>query len=105
MGYGASAPETKREMEQLIKDGHAEGFHLTRYPRGHQATDFARWFKDSEGEYEAKYEVGFEPYVVARRSDVPQYDARFRGYGLNKVAHLYRMGISHHFKFIVNTDT
>lgn len=39
--------------------------------------------------YSVDYAEYYEPYIVARRSAVPDYDPRFRGYGLNKISHLY----------------
>ncbi|GIM05697.1 hypothetical protein Vretimale_10130 [Volvox reticuliferus] len=37
------------------------------------------------------YHEYFEPYGIVRRDQVPLYDERFRGYGLNKVQHVYHM--------------
>mmetsp|Transcript_94871 Transcript_94871/g.237934 ORF Transcript_94871/g.237934 Transcript_94871/m.237934 type:complete len:1751 (+) Transcript_94871:92-5344(+) len=89
--------------------GDVEGFHVGHFPKGHSATDFDRWLAGrvaSRGRpphgrfvegahgvdaYLVKYEEHFEPYVVALRSLVPAYDERFRGYGLNKISHLYSM--------------
>jgi len=42
------------------------------------------WMKS----YAIQYEDLFEPYIVMASSDVPLYDERFQGYGLNKVSHL-----------------
>lgn len=101
-GAEGELPQSKGEVAQLLRAGKAEGFHVTRYPRGHQATDFDRWLAESEGGvYPVEYEEGFEPYVVCRRLEVPAYDERFRGYGLNKVAHLRRMAIVDGFEFLV----
>lgn len=35
------------------------------------------------------YHEYFEPYVIASRRWLPRYDESFRGYGMNKVSHLY----------------
>jgi len=66
----------------------ASGFHVGHFPAGHAPTDYGRWF-DAAAPYEVGFEEHFEPYVVVSRRWVPQYDERFRGYGMNKVAHLY----------------
>jgi len=103
--HGVPLPSSRDEVAQLMTDGDAEGFHTTRYPKGHQPTNFAQWLSLSQGEeYSVNYALGFEPYVVARRSQVPRYDARFRGYGLNKVVHLYRMALVDNFNFVVATE-
>jgi len=66
----------------------ASGFHIDHFPVGHAPTDFARWFSAGRP-YEVAYEENFEPYIIASRKWLPAYDERFRGYGLNKVSHLY----------------
>jgi len=66
----------------------ASGFHTGHFPVGHAPTDFARWFTSARP-YEVAYEESYEPYVVASKRWLPAYDERFRGYGLNKVSHLY----------------
>jgi len=86
--------------------GVASGFHVGHFPRGHSATDFKRWIEGPVANqsssnlmqslhgidaYSIQYEDYFEPYVLALRYLVPAYDERFRGYGLNKISHLYEM--------------
>ena len=39
--------------------------------------------------YEVVYEECYEPYVIGSRRLLPRYDERFRGYGMNKIQHLY----------------
>jgi len=97
-------------LKEAYEAGEVEGFHVSHFPRGHRATNFHRWFagldagsgpeygrfvQASHGvnAYPVQYEEHFEPYVVVARADVPAYDERFRGYGLNKISHLYEMSV------------
>jgi len=66
----------------------ASPFHCSHFPAGHTPTDFARWLTASE-RYAVEYALNFEPYVVVSRKWLPLYDERFRGYGHNKISHLY----------------
>lgn len=78
-------PRTQTALRNL--GGEAEGFHVSRFPKGHGPTDFARWATANE-KYEVEYAQSFEPYVIGSRSTLPIYDERFRGYGHNKIVHL-----------------
>ena len=66
----------------------ASPFHLAHFAAGHAPTNFGRWLGAS-APYAVDYADHFEPYIVASRSWLPRYDERFRGYGMNKVSHLY----------------
>lgn len=83
------------ELRGLWDEGRAEGFHVTSFPRGHVPTDFERWWGATEP-YPVQYAMSFEPYVIMDRTAVPAYDERFRGYGMNKIAHLMEVAASHH---------
>lgn len=37
------------------------------------------------------WEPDFEPYIVVRASDIPEYDTRFVGFGWNKVSHIMEL--------------
>ncbi|KAG2487167.1 hypothetical protein HYH03_014149 [Edaphochlamys debaryana] len=56
----------------------------------------ARWLPLQYHEY-------FEPYGIVRRDQVPLYDERFRGYGLNKVQQAYGMAAAG-YEFRLLTD-
>ena len=77
-----------QEMVALVDMGDAEGFHVGRFPAGHQPTDFERW-AGATSAYEVSYQECYEPYVIGHRALFPRYDERFRGYGMNKIQHLY----------------
>ena len=76
------------EVAAQLEAGTAEPFHVSRFPKGHQPTDFDRW-ATSTVRYEVAYEECYEPYVIGSRRLLPRYDERFRGYGMNKIQHLY----------------
>jgi glycosyltransferase-like protein LARGE len=84
-----SVPRTRRDLETLWKQKIVKVF-AEHYPQGHRRTDFSRWF-GSSAPYVIQPENGFEPYIIALRTGLPLYDERFRGYGWNKVSHLYEL--------------
>jgi hypothetical protein len=96
---GARLPATKQELESLIDSGDVSLFHVGHFPKGHRATDLARW-RQADGAYQVRYEEYFEPYIIASRRFLPRYDERFVGYGLNKVSHLYQCA-AEGFSFVV----
>eukprot|EP00873_Tetraselmis_striata_P007743 jgi/Tetstr1/428007/TSEL_018080.t1 len=81
-------PRQKRRLAALVKAGKAYGFHVGHFPQGHSPTDFSRWLA-SRAPYAVQFNEYYEPYVIAARRLVPPYDERFRGYGMNKISHLY----------------
>ncbi|GIM13709.1 hypothetical protein Vretimale_16783 [Volvox reticuliferus] len=54
------------------------------YVLGHNATNYDRWFTAQE-HYGIEYEEGYEPWFIASRFLTPFFDARFRGYYMNKI--------------------
>ena len=60
------------------------------WPQGHMATNFGRW-RTATKPYRVKWQPHFEPYIVARKSDLPRYDQRFVGFGWNKVSHVMEL--------------
>jgi glycosyltransferase-like protein LARGE len=80
-----------------LKKYFPEQIHLKKYFS--YILDYNRYFS-AQQPYEVSYVEGFEPYIVAERSSVPEYDERFRGYGMNKISHLYHIS-KKGFKFIV----
>lgn len=92
-------PSSKTLVHSLYENQQIIGFHTKHFAPGHKATNFDLWFQ-SNFPYQVNYEEGYEPYVIAFRSLVPKYDERFRGYGMNKITHLYEIN-SMGFKFTV----
>jgi len=80
-------PVARGKMELL--DG-ATAFHVGHFPKGHAPTNYRHWWQASEP-YRVEYEECYEPYVVAARAHVPKYDERFRGYGMNKIVHIFHL--------------
>ncbi len=99
-----ACPTTIPALKQQIRNGQAEGFHQSHFPQGHGPTRFDTFWEKSNNaldttiendenyfwneSYDVSYEDLFEPYIVMASGEVPLYDERFQGYGLNKVSHL-----------------
>ncbi|KAG1675456.1 hypothetical protein FOA52_001755 [Chlamydomonas sp. UWO 241] len=118
----------KAALGPLIAAGKLQPFASVAYPRGHVCTDFQRWYAldaggaggamPGAGEGPPAGEVGAaagggarpygvglgvncEPWFVIDRAACPPYDARFRGYGWNKVQHVALVNASG-FSFVVH---
>nr|VZI46218.1 unnamed protein product [Spirometra erinaceieuropaei] len=78
-------PANKTELLNQISTGVVKPFRIDLWPAGHQATNYAHWYKSSIP-YEVKWEADFEPYVVVKKS-AAKFDTRFLGFGWNKVAY------------------
>merc|ERR1712048_1053836 len=101
-GAEKPSPENLTALRKLFEEGKVSGFHVKNFPAGHGPTNFSRWVTSDEP-YEVAYKHGFEPYVVMRKDQVPKYDERFRGYGMNKIIHL--LGVSKTSTFHVLPET
>ncbi|CAB3225466.1 unnamed protein product [Arctia plantaginis] len=82
--YRTSPPRSKAALLARLASDVAP-FRAREWPRGHRATDYARW-ADATAPYEVEWQSDYEPYLVVHRS-IPKYDTRFSGFGWNKVSH------------------
>ncbi|XP_060880668.1 xylosyl- and glucuronyltransferase LARGE1-like [Metopolophium dirhodum] len=87
--YRTAFPQTKADILRMLDDGALFSFRYHVWPKGHAATNYAKW-KGSTVPYKVSWEPDYEPYVVVR-SDVPRYDTRFVGFGWNKVSHIMEL--------------
>ncbi|KAL3685628.1 hypothetical protein R1sor_003650 [Riccia sorocarpa] len=85
----ATYPTTYQELKEKWTEGVAMAFHCFHFPRGHMPTNYERFFSSTSEPYKVKYREYYEPYTVCARTLVPQFDPRFRGYGMNKISHAY----------------
>lgn len=112
-----TCPTTIASLKELVDKGQTEGFHQSHFPLGHGPTQFDTFWEKSVNlldtrnknmedyfwneSYSVRHEELFEPYVVMASIDVPLYDERFQGYGLNKVSHLARVSREKKGEFLV----
>ena len=82
-------PRTFNGLASSFRKSEARVFDIGRSP-GHVQTNFSRWIL-ADTPYFVNYEWKFEPYIIAWRERVPWYDEKFRGYGMNKIVHLYEV--------------
>jgi len=111
-----SCPQSITSLKILVDNGQAEGFHRSHFPQGHGPTQFEKFWEKSlqcinndenigeycwQESYEVQHEKLFEPYIIMASADVPLYDERFQGYGLNKVSHLATVSAQNGGEFFV----
>uniref|UniRef100_UPI00358F8CC7 xylosyl- and glucuronyltransferase LARGE1-like isoform X2 n=1 Tax=Myxine glutinosa TaxID=7769 RepID=UPI00358F8CC7 len=96
--YRFSFPKSKAELLSMLDLGTLYTFRYHVWTKGHGPTNYARW-RTATTPYHVEWEADFEPYVVVR-SDCPQYDRRFVGFGWNKVAHVMELD-AQEYEFVV----
>ncbi|XP_065647225.1 xylosyl- and glucuronyltransferase LARGE2s isoform X2 [Hydra vulgaris] len=97
--YKLDYPLSKKQLIEYWGSQKVDTFRGEVWQQGHAATDFQRW-KTSSTDYEVRWEVDFEPYILVKKSSVPLYDMRFVGFGWNKVSHIMELHALR-FKFVV----
>ena len=80
---------SKIELQNMFDKGDIVQF-APFFKRGHGATNYTRWFS-SDVPYRVVPEVGYEPFIILSRIHVPWFDERFRGYGWDKITHIYQL--------------
>ncbi|XP_075401946.1 xylosyl- and glucuronyltransferase LARGE2 [Tenrec ecaudatus] len=96
--YRLRFPASKAELLALLDAGALFTFRYDVWPQGHAPTDYARW-REAQAPYPVQWAADYEPYVVLPR-DCPRYDARFVGFGWNKVAHILELD-AQEYEFLV----
>ncbi|KAF9199682.1 hypothetical protein BGZ49_010174 [Haplosporangium sp. Z 27] len=86
-------PKDKESLIQLIQSKKLTTFHDF-FPKGHNATDYERWYQTDSVYKVTSYQHSYEPYVILKREGTPWCDERFVGYGANKAACLFEIYIS-----------
>ncbi|CAM6100335.1 unnamed protein product [Calypogeia fissa] len=85
-----TVPETMEDLRDSWEKKTIDCFHCRKSPTGHMPTIFKKFFNpNTSSPYPISYRDGFEPYVIGALDAIPPYDGRFRGYGENKVSHIY----------------
>lgn len=83
--YKLSFPQDKETLLNHISNNKIKPFRVNVWKRGHQATNYDKWYI-ADRPYKVNWMADYEPYVVVSRN-VSRYDERFKGFGWNKVSH------------------
>ena len=95
-------PSTKADLIKMLDVGEMFTFRSKEWPQGHRPTNFPQW-RTATIPFTVKWEPDFEPYIVARRENLPRYDTRFVGFGWNKVSHIMELA-ARDAEFVVLPD-
>lgn len=79
----ATFPKNKDSVYRLVQEKKLTIFHDF-FLKGHNATDYERWYKTDSVYKVTAYQHSYEPYVILKKEGTPWCDERFVGYGANK---------------------
>merc|ERR1712228_220598 len=96
-------PLSKERVCELYRNDKVRGFHIHRCTACHTPTNYSKWMKASSP-YIIRYKASYEPYIMTKRIGSHRYDARFRGYGWNKIVHLLTLAWLDQSAWIVAND-
>eukprot|EP01083_Nonionella_stella_P046697 125026_1 len=98
-------PNTKQEMVKSYRNGSSVYFHKYTSAACHASTNYRKWINPGTiAPYSITYRKSYEPYILVKRVGLHRYDARFRGYGMNKIIHLYNLNDLDHYHWMVSPD-
>lgn len=95
MGKAHALAEVAASMDKatlrssLIQSDSICIFNLYRYRANHNCTLYNTWYEATDYYKVEVCNRAYEPWYIAHRQLNPWYDARFRGYGWNKISHVH----------------
>ena len=96
-----SFPQNKQELINNIDNRKIEMFHSS-WVRGHQPTNYTKWYTTNKAYQVKGYTYNYEPYLIMGKN-TPYCDERFIGYGSNKAACVYQLYL-HGIEFNVHPE-
>ena len=94
-------PNNKTQFTKMVMEDRVFQFHYKQYILGHAPTNYPKWM-EAKYNYEIKWHLGYELYLVASRNITP-FDNRFVSRHFNKVSHTEELYYQH-YKFYVIAD-
>ncbi|XP_015795390.1 LARGE xylosyl- and glucuronyltransferase 2-A isoform X1 [Tetranychus urticae] len=94
-----ASPRNKEELLQLIfrEDPLINPFRLTESVDAHKLTNYWKWYSSSKTFPVIQFSDKYEPYLILEKTkNMPLFDERFSGYGMNKVTHTTELFASHY---------
>ncbi|KAL9981153.1 hypothetical protein ACROYT_G009817 [Oculina patagonica] len=88
-------PETKEELVKMVKrKNKLAPFRQIESPLSHSSTNYTKWYHTNESYEVSGYQDKYEPYLILRLTpELPLYDERFTGYGMNKISHVIELAL------------
>ena len=93
---------SKADLAALFKSKQILQFKLKVFVRGHTPTNYSKWFASNQL-YTVRYQRMYEPWFIGHTSQLPFHDPQFRGYGLNKIAHIASLNY-YNYSFAVSPN-
>ncbi|XP_020622312.1 LARGE xylosyl- and glucuronyltransferase 2-like [Orbicella faveolata] len=88
-------PQTKEELVKMVKrKKKLAPFRQIESPLSHSSTNYTKWYHINESYEVSRYQDKYEPYLILRLTpELPLYDERFTGYGMNKISHVIELAL------------
>lgn len=83
------AARNKKEARDAILE-HAGFFYCVNSQRASRLRQWVSTGDDDDEIRQTRFLADYEPYVIGRRDEYPEYDEQFRGYGFNKISWLLK---------------
>ncbi|XP_053200951.1 uncharacterized protein LOC128386023 [Panonychus citri] len=99
-----ASPRNKEELLQLIfrDDPLVNPFRLLESIDAHKLTNYWKWYSSNKVFPVTKYSDKYEPYLILEKAkDLPLFDERFSGYGMNKVTHITELFASNYIFLVL----
>eukprot|EP00877_Chromochloris_zofingiensis_P009647 jgi/Chrzof1/4936/Cz15g05070.t1 len=100
----AASMDKRRLYKEMVQEDSVCFFNQYKYRPNHNCTLYPTWYNSTDYYQIKPCNKGYEPWFITHRYLNNWYDARFRGYGWNKISHVHQTNETG-FSFLVHPES